>query len=546
MKKHIVPLMLIFIYLLPYLIYGENAYVLIHDNLDSSQLWYKVLAESGKILAPNNTLISNIPGLTRASFASEFSVMLWLHYFFKPFTAYVINQVLIRVFAYLGMYLLLRKFKQEELVSVGVALVFSLLPFLPYSGLSVAGLPLALFAFLNIREGVANKKDWLILLLLPFYSLFVFSFIFFLFFMGLLWLRDVVNTKRPNFKFLLSILSMTFIYMIVEYRLFYSIIFPGFVAHRVEFKKWTFIGTDMIGSLQSSWNIFLKGHYHAASLPQILIFTGVCAIIVALIRREKIRNILGLLLLNAIISLFYGIWTYWNGVSFIKEKVAILNSFDITRFTWLMPLFWYILFAIALGVLFKTRYGTYIVTVLLVFQVGFLFYSSDYFTEKRLDHPTYQQFFAESMFKEIEQYIGKDKDSYNVINIGIHPSVAEYNGFHTLDFYSNNYPLDYKHRFRHIIEKELAKSEELRLYYDNWGSRVYTFAVELNLGRKFYYCKWENPKVKNLELNIVALKQMGGKYVFSTAEILNVRKDKLELLKIFESDIWKIYLYEVL
>lgn len=71
--------------------------------------------------------------------------------------------------------------------------------------------------------------------------------------------------------------------------------------------------------------------------------------------------------------------------------------------------------------------------------------------------PTFREFYASEQFKEIKEYIGRPQDSYRVASIGLHPSIAQYNGFYTLDTYNNLYPLSYKYEFRKIIEKELEK-----------------------------------------------------------------------------------------
>ena len=96
--------------------------------------------------------------------------------------------------------------------------------------LSTLGMPLALWAFLNIREGKHTWKEWLTLLLLPFYSSFVLGFFFFLVTMGLLWLRDWFVKKKINGVFFSSIAFMTSIYLLIEYRLVYSLRF--FQNHR--------------------------------------------------------------------------------------------------------------------------------------------------------------------------------------------------------------------------------------------------------------------------------------------------------------------------
>ncbi len=46
-------------------------------------------------------------------------------------------------------------------IIAGVSLAFALLSFWPFGGLSVAGMPLTLYAFLNIRDGNLQYWNWL-------------------------------------------------------------------------------------------------------------------------------------------------------------------------------------------------------------------------------------------------------------------------------------------------------------------------------------------------------------------------------------------------
>ena len=162
------------------------------------------------------------------------------------------------------------------------------------------------------------------------------------------------------------------------------------------------------------------------------------------------------------------------------------------------------------------------------------------------DNYTYRQFFAEDLFAQIDADIGLSQESYRIINIGLHPAIAQYNGFYTLDGYSNNYPLEYKYRFRNIISYELAKDEELRTYYDEWGSRCYVLVDELD--KNFYCTKEANIVINNLQLNTTALYDMGCSYVFSAVNISNYLANSLDLSGVYEHEdsAWRIYLYEVL
>ena len=113
--------------------------------------------------------------------------------------------------------------------------------------------------------------------------------------------------------------------------------------------------------------------------------------------------------------------------------------------------------------------------------------------------PTYHQFFDEELFSQITEYIKKPKQEYAVACIGLYPAVAQYNGFYCIDGYWNAYPLEYKHEFRKIIESELEKDNDLKNYYDHWGSRCYIFSSEL--GKEYRYGKNCGKVIQHLDIN---------------------------------------------
>jgi len=50
-----------------FFIYGENTYVLIHDNLDSVVGWHKTLIESGLLFESNSHEVTMMTGASRLS-----------------------------------------------------------------------------------------------------------------------------------------------------------------------------------------------------------------------------------------------------------------------------------------------------------------------------------------------------------------------------------------------------------------------------------------------------------------------------------------------
>ena len=149
---------LLVLYLSPLFILGENAHMRVHDNLDSNIAWYKTLKNSGQLFGDINSVVPQvINGLPRNTYGTEFSGIEWLHQLFPSMLAYAISQAITRIVAFLGMYLLLKKHfikeKDGDWIRVWVSLAFALTPFWPSGMLSTLGMPLALWAFLNIRSG---------------------------------------------------------------------------------------------------------------------------------------------------------------------------------------------------------------------------------------------------------------------------------------------------------------------------------------------------------------------------------------------------------
>jgi hypothetical protein len=594
---------------MPFYILGKNVQIWPHDNLDFNIAFYKVLVESGLIFSPLDTIIPGIMnGLPRSVFSSEWNLITWLFYFFEPFTAYVINLTLTHFIAFIGMYILIKyhilKNKKNEVISLGVSICFAILPFWPTFGITIAGLPLALYSFLNFRENISSKKDWFILFLIPFYSTFLASFMFLIIIIGFLWLIDVLKEiyerakignvpkqkflkelkDHVNWKFLSSILFMTVIFLIVEYRLVYSMFFNSeFVSHRTEFQHEIQSFTQ---SIELSVRNFINGQYHAHSLHNFVIMASIfIAIIIILLKilveirshpSEKKKTILKiiieqktllfLLVINASISIWYGFWYSEIWVA-LKNNFWVFNAIQFNRFHFLQPLLWYIIFAYSLQLIVKTiniqskkirktqniQFGKVFALILIALQIPFIFqYNNAYSglipgSNRSWDYDLYswEEFFAVQQFQNIKEDIGRPQDDYRVVSIGIHPSISQYNGFHTLDGYLTNYPLEYKLEFRRIIDKELEKNLDLQAEFDNWGSRCYILVNELS---GYEYTRDLNVTINNLELNTDILKEMGGEYIFSAVEIFNTANNNLTLTNIYEYEksAWRIYVYQII
>ncbi|KYD27383.1 hypothetical protein B4109_1511 [Geobacillus stearothermophilus] len=295
-----------------------------------------------------------------------------------------------------------------------------------------------------------------------------------------------------------------------------------------------------------TWKNFLLGHHHVMTEHTFFILPSwLVALHLVFVKKrwKQERLFLFLFGLNFVLSAWYAFWFY-KGWLPLTERFHFLDTFNFARFHFLRPMIIYVQFALALKIMWQySENGRRWAKRLLAAQVIFVFLINEEIVFRY--EPTVKQFYAEKQFQEIKQYIGLPVSDYRVVSIGIHPAIAQYNGFYTLDTYNNFYPLSYKYEFRKIIERELEKSKTIRTYFDEWGGRCYIFTAEL--GKRYMFTKHSKKRLKNLQLNTEQLKKMGGRYIFSAVPIDNAAENGLVLDRVFTSDesAWTIYLYKV-
>ncbi len=540
-------ILVLVLYLLLYVVQGKDSHIFIDDNLDDNFIKYKVLADNGALFANPETEIPNyLGGFPKKLFVQLLPVVQLLFFVLPPLGALFVNAVLMHALAFVGMYLLLRRHilsEAEELVVCGVATCFALLPFWPPGGLSVAGFPLALNTFLNFQKREARLFDWIVLAFVPLYSLFAQYFVFFIFCIAVFWVYTTIRERKINWLFLLSIVFFTAVFAVVNIGLIRLTFFSDFVSIREEMKP------DYIGFAQAvlrTGKNFLLGQWHVQSLQTVIILPLTVFVLVhSLITRNLQKEFLLVLVLTIIFSLIYG-FNKWHVVSIIENRIAFMKKFAWSRFYYLNMLTWSALFALGLMYLNRTftKHGGTIVAVLISLQVVYCFANRHEVMGAIKGEPTYREFFAEELFRKIDEHIGEDKTSFRVGSIGLHPAIAIYNGFYTVDGYHAYASLEYKHKFRKIIERELEKSPHYRQFFDDWGSRIYLLNSELE---SYSVKKGSGKSIDNLELNIDAFKALGGVYIFSAVPIRNYEQNGLTYIESFADDhsAWDVYLYQV-
>jgi hypothetical protein len=543
-------------YFAPFLLLGSKSYITIHDNLDGEFVVYYLLVKTGRALVfTGATPIANIMnGLPRTALPSALNVSVLLFYLFPPAWAYIVNSILVHIIGFCGMFLLLRKhFLKEDkdyLLAGAVSLCFFLIPYYTTYGISVAGQPLLAYAFLNIRGGERNWKDYLIILIFPFWSDIALIAPFAVTGLGLVLLIDWIRSRHLNKQFVLALALFVTTYGVLQFQLIDSILGShSWVSHRTTWNRWT--DFNLTSNLKRALELLLTTQYHTGTFPTIPAILAVGVAVMLLLARKRRAGVLDAISIAiALICLENGFYDWL--VRLFGRFLPGLQTFNATRFYFLLPLLWMLAFALSLKEMKNVRVGVAVAWCLIAIQAfAILKTNTEYKNNvqilrgRRIDEPSFDRFFAQDLFTEIDNYIAKPKESYRVVSIGMHPSVAQFNGFYTLDAYLTNYSLAYKYEFRKIVRHELERDAQARSYFDAWGNRCYIFPAELKINS---LCSaGDHLVLHHLNLDTAQLRAMGGEYIISAVFIENSEQAGLTFDKEFFStdSFWHIYLYRV-
>ena len=541
----LVGILLTSLYMLPYIVLGQDMYVCDHDFLDSHQAYLKVLKDNS-IFWDAFGLFPAMEGVRLSGFDSLYPLRLLIYTLFEPYTAFVIGDWIARIIGFLGMFLLLNYYSKNEyrhqIIALACSVMFGLLWFHDgYFELGSAGYPLLLYNFLCLRMRRYVALNMLSLILIAsFSSIFHLSFfaciIMFIYFVYLYCKEQKVNTTLFWGIIVLGISSLAF-----SSNTLLNFFFSDEVSHRVEFNG----GLPLLSCVKGTISLLLKTQEHTGVFVSVpVIFT----LVYALCFKQlccKCRVYKTFTIIIAIV-IFWGVYQY---LKYLLPDFRFIQKFQADRFYFILPTLW---IALVYFVLVELKQSTLnkTVTAFVVFaSVCGAFYAnpeySSLITKIRIGYtssPTYKQFFDTALFNAIKKDVPVGS---KVCSVGMYPSILSYNGYHTMDGYFVSYPLQYKYTFRHVIKKELDKSEELKNYYDNWGSRCYLFSSEL--GKNYLFGKNSNIEIENFEIDIYQLKEIGCQYIFSAVPILNYPDLNIKLINQYSNNdsFWNIYVFKL-
>lgn len=520
----------------------------VHDTFDGNFSTRHVLIHSGHFFSagPHTEVPGIMNGLPRGVFPRFTEITSLLMFLFGSLNGYALTFIIVRLLAAIGIYRLgkdhLMVPAQQNGLLLLVSCTFACLPFFIIHGLTVAGVPLALWAFLNLHKRQRKAVSYLTLALFALWSNFVLVGFHLVLCLGLLAIYFSFRDKRPRFDLFLATAFLAVIYVLSDYMLFDLHLFSSsYHSSRGQMERATPL--NLAGVAGGTIRSFFTGDYSTANY---LGFIFLPAVFLALFYRtrqatdERYRLFFVFLCLTAFCAFFVNLLD-WTKFSFFYEKVPMAKEFNFKRFTSLLPGFFFVLVLAAFAIVnarqsFAIRIASSISVVLLFAFVwrGNISYNRSAFDTRGVQviseqQTTFQQFFDPLLYRQIKRSIGADT-LRNVIHFGISSSASKYAGLRVLDDYQGDYPRDYKAQFRRIIAGELDKSDQLQTYFDNWGSRCYMESANSFGGS----LQEKNGLLiePQLAINTTQLKEMNCAYVISAIVIGNAAELNLSLQRV--------------
>lgn len=527
----------IVLYWLPVIIMGESSYLPIHDSMDVHFSTYKIIGQWKYWFASNDTIVSEVlGGVPRAFFPSEFNIVLLLFSVLSPINAYTSMVLITSLLAFFSFRYFLRAFSLNEKDKVLASIVsccFAVLPHYPFGAATVALFPFVIGYFYKNKGKPIPVNETICLFMVPLYSSFVGGGLFVSIIVLISFLTSIVRMKKiEDFKLYRIFIVLNVIYLITEWRLLSSMLFGNYVTHRSEFFP-TFVSLKT--TIELALFNFLNGHYHVATFHKYIVLPVVAlGVLISFFRKRWIVPFIFFFI--GFFSIVYGVWK-WEGLANLKENFFLFRILNFSRFHWFHPVLWYGGFYFSLVLIRQLLPRFKNIVLLITFgQLCFLFYNADFCKEYRSNKIAYKTFFCENAFSQFKSEMNLE---YRVISIGIHPSIAAFNGLKTLDYYHYNYPLITKKLIYKIQRKELSKNKKMEKYFVNWGSRAYIFSSVIGIN---FLGQYEGSGL-DLLLDWELLKENKVKYIISKAPILNLGKAISEYNK--PDAAWHLYLYEL-
>ncbi len=559
---------LCFLSMLPFFIMGERSIITYNDQLDGEMITYILNAKH--LFEGHDTYPELMNGIPAAGMMSPAPLFVLLFKVFSPFVCFMIMTASTRLASFLSMYFLCNELTKKRWIGFVIGIAFMMMPYYPVYGLCIPGQAFVWLAIVILSKDAPRMRhmmlSYALLVLYALTSSVALVGFGIIIAVGIYTVAIAFKSRLKALRIFAGEALLLITYTLTNMPLVRQLIGKGyeFVSNKSE----TLVTDRSLVNVLETY--LLGGDPYTACFQKIIICFAVISVIVAfIIFKEKKKflkenkALLNTVIFIAALVLLIVLYSSPFVTGLRNRSTGTFHDFNFIRIAWMLPSAWMILLAQCINLMVETfekkdKKALKIVceiigiaVVAVIFALASFNNDSKTTTMRMLKGSEYKQisfgqFYSKELFDEVEKVIGRDKNSYKVISMGLTPASAAYNGFNCLDAYSNNYDVEYKHEFREIIENELAKSDYYRGYFDDWGNRCYIYLASYKTGINAYFY---NITFYEIDIDFSKAKEMGADYVISASAIDGYEERGLKLLNaepISSDDCWyKLYVYEI-
>ena len=500
-KIHTVSLIVILLqYIIPLIIFGQITLFYL-DALDSEIVYNTVI---GKILNGNFEAIKLfLNGEIKVEYLRRvFQPYMIAYAIFDVEFAYWSISVFVKLTSYFSFFILAKKINQNKIICGLISVLFASCNVPYHEGFGLAILPY--ISYLILYKDALKIKHYLLIIFFGLNSDLIFSgigiLIMFLFFFLFLKKEKYIHFIKILIFFSLCILLSNLNLIFIS---FYSDTF-----HRVEFIKETkSIYSTIISIILNTFKVPTNINFNFSLLLQLPLFFFVFPLMVKFLfsNKREVKIPIYVIILTICLVNFLNIEIIAN---YINQKENLLRTIS-WAYLERPSIFLYCLASIYL--LKDMGFYNKIFTLFICLSIFLSQINPSlvpFVKDKIKKVENYQNLYTFSGYYNYYDYnsIKEKINNDRTISIGLDPMVAVFHNIKVIDGYHSIYPLQYKKKFRKIIEKELEKDPIYKKYYDNYGSRVYSTLY--------------SPKDPfNIELNFKEAKKLGASFVISKYQI---------------------------
>ena len=534
--------------------FGDKLYIAVNDNLDSNIVLMKMFKDNNCWL-DRTTPLPFLGGLSRDILTCGYTLQYLNYWFFDIQAAYWINLLEAILISGFGFYFLGKSCGRLTGKNISpnlfciVGVFYSLAGFWPTAIIGFSLIPWWAFLVLEIYR---TKKWWLMVFFIPLlYNISGPLIGIFLIFYTIMF-SIVVTIKEKKFNKEMTMLIGLLLVVFVFFNR--NMIFQSFSGSKDTIKGLAsqdgiIYDDSFIDCLKALPDILLLklNFYHlgATSFQNTALLLVLGFFVLFNLERKNLK--IGkdyLIIYNMIVAavFFNACAKAFDECAPFRKLIPFLSGFTIHRFMWLSP------FIISMGFLmiiyyFSVRgYKKFSVILVLFLFFGIVkcktglcsIYNHihvNYITNVKQEHIDFQErwddFFKPELFDKIKQDIGYNGEW--VVSYAMEPSIAQYNGFKTLDGYYSNYPVEYKKKWEKMIMPTLLVNDYAMNYWRNTnGQRAYIYTTE------FLIESSTDSHPMLIEPDI--LRKLGGKYILSKVKIENANELNFEYLGTWDDE----------